>query len=91
VVAGREATPGDAEAVARLHRYWVAGPGLAKWANSPHPWQALYNELAKYIHSDDMLKRTVSAWHNEIFTPTGSDRYRVEHGGRMRGNRIGPG
>lgn len=77
--------------IAALHRYWVAGPGLAKWAASPHPWTALRRHLAKYIQDPELLDSTTSKWHNEIMAPTGSDRYRVEHGGRMRGNRIGPG
>lgn len=85
------AVQGHLDGTAKLHRYWVAGPGLAKWAHSPHPWQALYNELAKYIHDPDKLKRTVSAWHNEVMAPTGSDRYRLEHGGKIRGKVIGPG
>jgi len=75
----------------RLHRYWVAGPGLAKWAASPHPWTALRRHLAKYIHDPGKLDRTTSAWHNEVMAPTGSDRYRLEHGGKIRGKRIGPG
>lgn len=91
MVAGRAITPQEEAAAERLHHYWVAGPGLAKWASSPHPWQALYDELAKYIPNPELLKKTVSKWHNEIMAPTGSDRYRVEHGGKMRGNRIGPG
>lgn len=80
-------SPHDGEA---FHRYWVTGPGQAKWLHSPHPWQALYDHLANYL-TGDKLKRTVSAWHNEMLVPTGSDRYRVEHGGTMRGQRIGPG
>jgi hypothetical protein len=91
MVAGRAITPQEREAAARLHHYWVAGPGLAKWLHSPHPWSALHDELAKYIHNPELLDETTSAWHNELLAPTGSDRYRVEHGGKMRGNRIGPG
>jgi uncharacterized protein YndB with AHSA1/START domain len=75
----------------QLHRYWVAGEGLAKWVHSPHPWTALHRHLAKYISDPEELDRTTSAWHNEIMKPTGSDAYRVEHGGKMRGKRIGPG
>lgn len=82
--------PGKGAGKDALHRYWVAGPGLAKWAHSPHPWQALHDHLAKYLAGPE-LNSTVSAWHNEIMAPTGSDRYRVEHGGKMRGKRIGPG
>lgn len=85
---GQAAHPVDTE---RLHRYWVLGPGLAKWASSPHPWQALHDHLIKYIHDPLLLNSTVSKWHNEVMAPTGSDRYRVEHGGKMRGQRIGPG
>lgn len=36
-------------ASAELNRYWTAGPGLAKWATSPHPWTTLRNLLLKYI------------------------------------------
>lgn len=85
VVAGVP-SPHDGEA---FHRYWVYGEGLAKWAGSPHPWRALRNHLAKYLSGHE-LDATTSKWHNEIMAPTGSDRYRVEHGGRMRGHRIGP-
>jgi hypothetical protein len=73
-----------------LHAYWVAGPGLAKWAKSPHPWTELHRHLSKYLSGPE-LDATVSKWHNEIFAPTGSDRYRVEHGGKMRGKVIGRG
>lgn len=90
MVAGRELTPEDAKDSEKLHQYWVAGPGLAKWANSPHPWQALHDHLAKYLHGG-ILDRTTSKWHNEIMAPTGSDRYRLEHGGKIRGKVIGPG
>ena len=74
-----------------LHRYWVAGPGLAKWAKSARPWTALYHHLQKFMPPSE-AKATTSRWHFEVFHQhTGSDAYRVEHGGRMRGNRIGPG
>lgn len=91
MVAGKEATPGDVKATERLHAYWTTGPGLAKWAGSPHPWQALHDHLAKFIHDPHVLDATTSKWHNEVMAPTGSDRYRVEHGGKMRGKKIGPG
>lgn len=91
MVAGKNLSPKDEAATERIHRYWVAGPGLAKWATHPHPWQALHDHLAKYIHDPKRLDETTSKWHNEVMAPTGSDRYRVEHGGKMRGKRIGPG
>ena len=91
MVAGREVTPNDAAAAEKLHQYWVAGPGLAKWAKDPHPWTALHNHLAKYLHGP-LLDSTTSRWHFEIFHEhTGSDAYRIAHGGQMRGKRIGPG
>lgn len=74
-----------------LHKYWVAGPGLAKWAKSPHPWTTLHRLLSKYIHDPALLNATVSKWHNEVMAPTGSDRYRLEHGGKIRGKKIGRG
>lgn len=92
MVAGRAVTPAERTAAQRLHTYWVAGPGLAKWAESPHPWQTLHDNLAKYIHNAHLLDATTSKWHYEVFHQhTGSDAYRVEHGGKMRGKRIGPG
>jgi hypothetical protein len=91
MVAGRAVTPEDRRNAERLHRYWVAGPGLAKWVGSPTPWTTLHGLLSKYIHGH-LLDATTSKWHYEVFHQhTGSDAYRVEHGGRMRGKRIGPG
>lgn len=91
MVAGRAVTPGEKVDSERLHQYWVAGPGLAKWASSPHPWQTLHDLLAKYL-TGHILDATTSKWHYEVFHQhTGSDAYRVEHGGKMRGKRIGPG
>jgi hypothetical protein len=91
MVAGRAVTPKDKADAERLHEYWVAGPGLAKWAQSPHPWTTLHQLLSKYLHGH-ILDATVSKWHYEVFHQhTGSDAYRVEHGGKMRGKRIGPG
>jgi SPP1 gp7 family putative phage head morphogenesis protein len=66
-VAGKKVTPGDEAGTARLHAYWVAGKGLAKWRGDPHPWTALYNHLRKYIHPDDFAKRTAAAWFHEVF------------------------
>lgn len=91
MTAGREVTPKDAAAAERLHQYWVAGQGLAKWATSPHPWTALYHHLLKYM-SPELAKQTASKWHFEVFHQhTGSDLYRLEHGGKIRGQKIGPG
>lgn len=91
MVAGKAVTPSEHADAARLHAYWVTGPGLAKWAGSPHPWQTLHDLLAQYIHNPRLLDSTTSKWHNEVMAPTGSDRYRLEHGGKIRGKVIGPG
>jgi hypothetical protein len=92
MVAGRAVTPREKVNAERLHQYWVAGAGLAKWASSPHPWTALHRQLAKYIYDPHLLDATVSKWHCEVFHQhTGSDAYRVEHRGKIRGTRIGPG
>lgn len=90
MVAGRAVTPGEKADSERLHAYWVTGPGLAKWSTSPHPWQTLHDFLSKYL-TGHILDSTTSKWHNEVMAPTGSDRYRLEHGGKIRGNKIGPG
>ena len=86
-------TSGDKRAVGaeRLHRYWVAGPGLKRWASTPTPWESLFRELRRFM-PERQAKATTSAWHYEVFHQrTGSDAYRVEHGGKMRGERIGKG
>lgn len=44
-----------------LLKYWVRGPGLAKWASSPQPLLALYNHLKKYL-PPDRAKWTALAW-----------------------------
>lgn len=84
------AVQGHMDGTAKLHRYWVLGPGREKWVHSPHPWQTLHDLLSKYL-SGHKLDATTSKWHNEVMLPTGSDAYRVQHGGQMRGKRIGPG
>jgi hypothetical protein len=87
-MAGKPGKGADEDA---LHRYWVAGEGLARWAESPHPWTALHRLLSEYL-SGAKLDATTSKWHYEVFHQhTGSDAYRAEHGGKMRGKRIGRG
>lgn len=85
---GEAAHPGDAE---RLHRYWVAGPGLAKWADTDTPWTHLYHHLLKYMPPAE-AKRTAARWFIQVFHfAAGSDLNRVTHGHPPRGKRIGPG
>lgn len=49
-----------------LHRYWTAGPGLAKWRGSPTPWRTLNAFLSKYM-SGEQLDATTSAWYRDVF------------------------
>lgn len=80
-----------AEGAARLHKYWVAGPGLAKWRGSPTPWTTLYHHLAKYMPSGK-AKRTAAEWFHQVFGFwPGSDLNRVTHGHPPRGHKVGPG
>lgn len=51
---------------ANLHRYWTAGPGLAKWRGSPTPWRTLKSLLSKYL-SGENLDATVSSWYRDVF------------------------
>lgn len=53
---------GDAE---RLHRYWTAGEGLAKWRTSPHPWTTLYHHLLRHIRNVAKAKATAAAWYHD--------------------------
>lgn len=57
------AAAGDPE---RLKKYWTKDPeGLAKWADKPHPWTALYRQLKKHM-PDELAKRTASQWYFEV-------------------------
>lgn len=49
-----------------LRWYWTAGPGLAKWAKSPHPWTALRRHLLGKV-PPQYLNQIVSAWFEEVF------------------------
>jgi len=77
-VAGKDVTPGHDQ----LHHYWTRGPGLAKWAKSPHPWTALYNHLVKYV-GPERAKRMAAQWHKEVFG--------IWPGEKKGKNPVGPG
>lgn len=49
-----------------LKWYWTKGPGLAKWAATPHPWTALYRQLNKHM-SAPVAKRVASQWFKDVF------------------------
>jgi 2'-5' RNA ligase len=58
------ADPGNAKA---LHEYWTRNPeGLAKWADKPHPWTALYKHLRKYIKNLNEAKATAAKWFHDV-------------------------
>lgn len=62
--AGADTHPGGEE----LRHYWTQTPeGLAQWANSPHPWTALYDHLITKIKNPEKTKRIVSAWYEVVF------------------------
>ncbi len=88
--AGHDTHPGDGNAE-NLHKYWVAGPGLAKWRASPKPWTTLKDHLLKWLPPGE-AKRTAAKWFHEVmgFWP-GADLNRVTHGQPPRGHKVGPG
>lgn len=49
-----------------LKWYWTKGPGLAKWAKSPHPWTALKRHLRGKVPAT-YIDRVVSAWFEDVF------------------------
>lgn len=65
---GVEAAKGEGEADRyKLRKYWTEDPeGLAKWADKPHPWTALYHHLKKHM-PDEMAKRVASEWYHRVF------------------------
>ncbi len=65
-----------------LKWYWTKGPGLAKWAASPHPWTALHRHLVKHMGLV-MAKRTASQWFHDVFG--------IWPGERKGDNPFGPG
>lgn len=60
-VPGVSDTPKDAEATARLKKYWTAGPGREKWIHDPHPWTTLRKHLLKFMPLDEAT-RTTTVW-----------------------------
>ena len=57
--------PGDGNA-RKLKQYWTKGPGLAKWAASPHPWTTLVALLSKYM-STRHAQGLASNYFKEVF------------------------
>jgi len=86
--AGHDVTPGRDE----LHHYWTQDPeGLAKWADAPHPYEALLEHLEHHM-GPGMAHRVAADWFHDVFHFwPGSDLNRVTHGHPPRGDRVGPG
>lgn len=59
-------TPAGLEGAHKLHEYWTKGKGLAKWADTPHPWTALYHHLLKYMPPGE-AKATAAKWYHDVF------------------------
>lgn len=78
MAAGKDVTPGDGE----LKKYWVRGPGLARWSTSPHPWTTLVNLLTKHV-GRRRAERMASAWFKLVFG--------IWPGERKGSNPVGPG
>lgn len=49
----------------QLKSYWTKGQGLAEWADTPHPYTALFDHLAKYMDEDE-AKRTAAQWYHDV-------------------------
>lgn len=56
----------DREATSRPKWYWTKGPGLAKWAKSPHPYTALKRHLADKVPVQ-YLDQIVAQWFHDVF------------------------
>jgi hypothetical protein len=47
-----------------LKWYWTKGPGLAKWATSPHPFTALRAHLIKFL-SPAIVDSVTAKWFHD--------------------------
>lgn len=47
-----------------LKWYWTKGPGLAKWATSPHPYTSLLAHLIKFL-TPEVAKKTAAQWFHD--------------------------
>ncbi|HWB37047.1 MAG TPA: ADP-ribosyltransferase [Rugosimonospora sp.] len=65
----------------QLHDYWTHDPkGLAKWADHPHPYTALYREILKHVGNPDEAHRIAAQWYHDVFGRWPG----AGHGGRKR-------
>lgn len=73
--------PGDGKA-RELERYWTRGPGLAKWATTPHPYTTLVTHLSKYM-TEQHAKGLAAKYFKKVFG--------IWPGERKGTNKAGPG
>lgn len=84
----RDGRPGSGE---RLKRYWLT-EGLHRWATKKHPWTTLRRLLLEKTKNPGLATRLATELvHAHFKLYPGHDAYRLMHGGRVRGSRIGPG
>jgi hypothetical protein len=62
---GADTSPGVG-ASRELNTYWTAGPGLAKWRDSPRPWTALHALLLQYM-SDAKARGLATEYYMRVF------------------------
>jgi len=61
-----ETSPAGLKGPSRLRLFWTTGPrGLAKWADHPHPWTALYRQLRRFMPEEE-AKRTAAQWFRDV-------------------------
>lgn len=65
MAAGVDTSPGVGPS-AGVNRYWTAGPGLAKWRDSPKPWTTLRDLLRKYM-SDAKATGLATEYYVRVF------------------------
>jgi hypothetical protein len=75
----------------RLKRYWLT-EGLHRWATKRHPWRTLRRLLLQKTKNPNLATRLATELvHAHFGLYPGHDAYRLMHGGKIRGKRIGPG
>lgn len=81
MAAGVDTSPGVGPSAA-INRYWTAGPGLAKWRNSPTPYRTLVALLMQYIKNENVAKGLAAEYYHRVFgkwTRQATGRQRMTH------------
>jgi hypothetical protein len=82
--------PGDGNAE-NLKRYWLT-EGLHRWATKRHPFTTLRRLLLEKTKNPNLATRLAATLVKAHFgLSPGHDAYRLMHGGKIRGARVGPG